>query len=150
MKDISKPRNITRIFSVAIYGSYGEGPSASVYLGHRCVLLHADAAGTLHAEIDGQAVHPLDAGRLLDLGKRDGHVELVAEEIHPDPTTIGNTRASKLHRLMARAGIPGSQHYGFASAALDRNVTSLAALTEQEARQVWAFLCETHPAIVAA
>lgn len=59
---------------------------------------------------------------------------------------IGKARAHKLHGLMARAGIPAGEHYGFAGAALDQAVYSLAALTEAQARAVWRFLTATHPA----
>lgn len=56
---------------------------------------------------------------------------------------IGKPRAARLHRLMARAGIPTGEHYAFAAAALDRPVYSLAALTEPDARAVWHFLQAT-------
>ena len=50
---------------------------------------------------------------------------------------------------MARAGVPSGEHYGFAGAALDKAVYSLAALTEPEARAVWQFLQATHSAAAA-
>lgn len=53
---------------------------------------------------------------------------------------IGNARAARLHRLKARVGLPTGQHYAFAAAALGewKPVPSLAALSEREARTVWA------------
>lgn len=63
----------------------------------------------------------------------------------PTPQKIGKARAATLHRLMARAGIPSGQHYGFASDALGEPVYSLAALSEQQARVVWRWLQATTP-----
>ena len=51
--------------------------------------------------------------------------------------TIGNARASRLHRILSRLGLSNADHYRAASAALGRMVASLAALTEVEARKVW-------------
>lgn len=51
--------------------------------------------------------------------------------------TIGNARASKLHRILSRLDLGHADHYRAASAALGRMVASLAALSEQEARTVW-------------
>ncbi len=51
--------------------------------------------------------------------------------------TIGKPRASRLHRILARLGLGHADHYRAASAALGRMVSSLAALSEQEARTVW-------------
>jgi hypothetical protein len=53
------------------------------------------------------------------------------------PATIGNARASRLHRILSRLGLGRADHYRAASAALGRLVASLAALSEQEARRVW-------------
>ncbi len=54
-----------------------------------------------------------------------------------EKATIGKPRASRLHRILARLGLGHADHYRAASAALGRPVDSLAALTEQEGRQVW-------------
>ena len=51
--------------------------------------------------------------------------------------TIGNARASRLHRILSRLGLGHADHYRAASTALGRMVDSLAALTEQEGRTVW-------------
>jgi len=55
----------------------------------------------------------------------------------PTPSSIGKARASRLHRILARLGLGHADHYRAAWAALGRPVDSLAALTEQEGRQVW-------------
>ncbi|WP_288433055.1 hypothetical protein [uncultured Deinococcus sp.] len=57
--------------------------------------------------------------------------------------TIGKARACRLHRLMGRLGL--HEHYGLAARALGRDVFSLAALTEAEARAVWAFVVNLLP-----
>jgi len=61
------------------------------------------------------------------------------------PATIGKARAAHLHRLMGRLGLCNPDHYGSARRATGRDVFSLATLTEQEAREVWAYLCRTFP-----
>ncbi|WP_231557312.1 hypothetical protein [Deinococcus sp. YIM 77859] len=74
------------------------------------------------------------------------HPRTVLYSFTPAPVpTIGKARAAKLHRLMGRAGIPSGEHYSFAGAALNLPVYSLAALTEDQARQVWRFLCALFP-----
>lgn len=55
----------------------------------------------------------------------------------PAPRRIGKARAARLHVLLARLGFSSPDHYRTASAALARNVESLAALTEAEGRRVW-------------
>lgn len=57
--------------------------------------------------------------------------------------TIGKARAARLHKIMGRLGLHA--HYGVAARALGREVFSLAALTEAEARQVWAFVVNMFP-----
>lgn len=152
MKDTT-PVTVTRTWEVALYGSYGDGPSARVYLGKRTVSLSGgrDAHGNLLpivAQVNGCEVSEEEAVSILNWGKREGRVTLLSEtRLVP---TIGKRRACELHRLMGRAGIPSGEHYGFAGAALDRPVFSLAALTEADARQVWRFLCSAFPGVRAA
>lgn len=108
----------------------------------------ARTADGFAATVNGQPCPHGEAARLLNMADR---VTVTAETLEaPTPPTIGKARASKLHRLMARAGVPTGEHYGFAGAALDRPVYSLAALTEEDARAVWRFLAFTHPSIQAA
>lgn len=67
-----------------------------------------------------------------------------AVEFTPAPVpTIGKARARKLHVIMSRLGIVN--HYKAAGKALSREVTSLAALTIQEAAQVWRYLLRYFP-----
>lgn len=138
---------VSRAWEVELYGSYGEGSSARVHLGRHTVTLSGgrDAHGQvlpMTATVNGQPVPAQDAVSLLNWAKAEGRVTLLSEE--RTVPTIGKARAARLHRLMARAGVPSGEHYGFAGAALDRPVFSLAALTECEARAVWHFLQSTH------
>ena len=55
----------------------------------------------------------------------------------PAPRQIGKVRGARLHILLARLGFSSPDHYRTASAALARDVDSLAALTEAEGRRVW-------------
>lgn len=147
MKD-TNPVTVTRTWEVVLYGDYGDGLSARVYLGIRTVALSGgrDARGQLlpiTAQVNGQEVSEEEAVGLLNWGKAEGRVTLLSEERTVPP--IGKARAHELHRLISRTGIPSGEHYGFAGAALDRPVSSLAALTEPEARAVWRFLAATHP-----
>ena len=105
------------------------------------VTLTATAQG-IAAQVGGQTVPTAEA---LGILSRAARVEVLEEVPMPAPT-IGKARAARLHRLMARYGVPSGEHYGFAGAALDRPVFSLADLTEPEARAVWQFLQATHSA----
>ena len=99
--------------------------------------------GTFSAQLDGEAVSLSRADAVL----RDAWERvLVAETLAPD--TIGKARAHKLHKIMGRLGLPHAQHYGLAAAALCEPfaLDSLATLTEQEARRVWAHVCRMFPA----
>lgn len=142
------PVNVTRTWEVSLYGSYGEGRSASVYLGKRTVTLSGgrDARGQLlpmTATVDGQPVPAAQVVELLEWAKADGSVTLLGEE--RTVPTIGKARAARLHRLMGCLGLSNPDHYGSARRAVGREVFSLASLTEQEAREVWAYLCRTFP-----
>lgn len=108
------------------------------------VTLTATAQG-IAAQVDGETVPTADAVSILQAAAQ---VEVIEETPMPAPT-IGKARAARLHRLMARYGVPSGEHYGFAGAALDRPVYSLAALTEPEARAVWQFLQATHSSAAA-
>lgn len=99
--------------------------------------------GELSASVNGQAV---ELPRALSLLRNaDEQPTLTAETLAP--LTIGKARASKLHKIMGRLGLPSFQHYGLAAAALCEPfpLDSLASLTEQEARRVWAHLCRCYP-----
>lgn len=75
-------------------------------------------------------------------------VTVTAETLDaPTGPALGRARAARLHRLMGRLGLPSAQHYALAAAALGEwaPLPSLAALTEREARTVWAHLCSLYP-----
>ncbi|WP_019587574.1 hypothetical protein [Deinococcus apachensis] len=146
----TSPVSVTRTWEVALYGNYGDGPSARVYLGKRTVTLSGgrDARGQLLpivAQVNGCEVSEEEAVSLLNWGKREGRVTLLSEE--RTVPTIGKCRAHELHRLMGLLGLPGAQHYSLAAAALGEwtPLGSLAELTEQEARTVWQHVCSLYP-----
>ncbi|UQN04967.1 hypothetical protein [Deinococcus sp. QL22] len=131
------PRAMTRTWEAHI--TYRE---CSVVTGTaiHTVTLTSTAAG-IEADIDGEAAELACAVSIL--GAADT-LTLISETLEAAP--IGKARASKLHRIMARYGVPSGEHYAFASAALDAPVYSLALLTEPDARAVWRFLQQTHAA----
>lgn len=93
------------------------------------------------AQVDGQPAPLADAVSILNMAAQ---VDVLAE-VPATPPTIGKARAARLHRLMGRLGLSNPDHYGSARRAVGREVFSLATLTEQEAREVWAYLCRTFP-----
>ena len=98
-------------------------------------------ASTARATVNGEEV---EAARAFDLLSRASELAVTAETlVSPDPAPIGKARAHKLHKLMGRARI--ANHYRFASTALGERVESLAALTEGQARRVWADLLLMFP-----
>lgn len=88
------------------------------------------------ATVNGQPVGVLDADRILRNADR---LTVIAETLETPPT-IGKGRAQELHRIMGKVGLPHAQHYALAAAALGEwsPLPSLADLTEDEARTVWA------------
>lgn len=132
----TRPRAITRTWDAhTTYRECGVVTGSAVHT----VTLTRTPAG-LEATVNGEAC---ELRRAVSILHGASHTTVTAEMLEPAP--IGNARAAKLHGLMARAGVPSAEHYGFAGAALDRPVSSLAALTDAEARAVWAFLQDTHP-----
>lgn len=109
---------------------------------HTVTLRRAFVGGPLSAEVDGQ---PADVARAVALLEGARRVEVLAEDLAPAP--IGKARACRLHKIMGRLGLPSAQHYALAAAALGEwaPLGSLAALTEREARSVWAHLCRLYP-----
>jgi len=51
---------------------------------------------------------------------------------------LGKERASAMHRELARAGVPRSTHYAFASEATGKFISSFATLNERDAAIIWA------------
>ena len=70
---------------------------------------------------------------------------LIAETLAPE--IIGKARAAKLHGILGRVGMSGPDHYGNAARAVGHEVSSLASLTEDEARRFWTYLRRTFPAV---
>lgn len=97
--------------------------------------------GEIEATIDGVARPLRDAVNILNGADS---VTVTREELAPQP--VGHALACELHRTLARAGIPSKEHYGYAAAALDHPVHSLALLTTDQVAAVLAFLAFTHPA----
>ncbi|WP_205750845.1 hypothetical protein [Deinococcus sp. Arct2-2] len=131
------PPAITRTWAVVtVYRECGVITSVE----RDTVTLTRTAAG-IEGTINGEPVEAIKAIRLLH-GAHD--LTVISEEL--EPATIGNATAANLHRRLARAGIPAKEHYGFATAALDKPVYSLALLTPEEHEVVLDFLAFTHPA----
>ncbi|PTA68983.1 hypothetical protein [Deinococcus arcticus] len=136
MNDSTAPRATSRTWAATVTDrECGVTVARTVYT----VTLTRTPAG-IEATVNGEAC---EVARAVGILQAAHTVTLTAEVLAPAP--IGKPRAAKLHRLMAHAGVPSGEHYGFAGAALDRPVYSLAGLTEDEARQVWGFLRATFP-----
>lgn len=152
---VGTARNITRTWKVDLYGGWGDGPGASVFLGSHTITLSADHEGMLSAAIDDEAQDSPDkAVRLLEWAKREGHFKLLSEERTAPPAPlelsappIGKARACALHKIMGMTGLPHAQHYALSAAALGEPwpLESLADLTEREAKTVWDHLCRLYP-----
>lgn len=142
----TKPRSITRTWTVT---TVHEMDRVVVMTTTQTVTLSADQHGHKTAQIDGK---PAQVAHAVSILNRAARVELVSEYRAPAPApVIGKARAAQLHRLMGRAGLPSAQHYALAAAALGEwaPLPSLATLTEQEARAVWAHLCRLYPSAAA-
>lgn len=69
-------------------------------------------------------------------------------DVEPRSTeeTIGNERASAMHKAMAvKLNLRPVQHYQLATLALGRKIDSFSTLTEEEARAVWAYAEDNTP-----
>lgn len=130
-----KPRAITRTWDTVTYDRM-DGAVVQVRY-HTVTLSRAD--GVLTAEIGGQPAEVLEADRIL---RGATYRTVIAEVLEPE--VIGRAAACELHRALGRAGIPSKEHYGYAAAALDRPVYSLALLTAQESEAVLVYLAFTH------
>ena len=104
-------------------------------------LSRAVIGGPLAAQVDGQEVDVTRAVGIL----QGAQVEVLNEVLsQPTPPSIGKGRAHKLHKIMARLGL--RDHYGIARRACGLGECySLAALTEGQAREVWAYLLNMFP-----
>jgi len=89
------------------------------------------------ALIDGITATVERAAHLLTWARTTGTLELV--EAYDGVPTIGKRIACQLHKDMAALGL--DRHYQIASEVLGREVHSLAALTREEAAEVWSYAC---------
>lgn len=99
---------------------------------HHYVTLTRDHKGVKAAVVDGENVPFAEAVALLNAASQ---TEKIEEFYWPTPT-IGKARACELHRELGRLGYRSATHYALAEQALERPVSSLAALTEEEAATV--------------
>lgn len=89
------------------------------------------------AFVDGMAASIERAAHLLAWAQADGKLEMVAKFDGTAP--IGKRIACQLHKDLAGLGIV--RHYVTAQEALGRPITTLAALTTEEAQDVWSYAC---------
>jgi hypothetical protein len=148
----SNPRTayVSKTWKVRLYGSYGEGLSASTFLGEHFITISRQESGEFTAVIDGEAATIRDADAKLRWGQSsEGRMELISEERSLEPGEValavpvapterlGNARAHQLHIELGTLGF--ERGYGCASDALGYTVTSLAALSVGEANLVLVF-----------
>ena len=108
---------------------------------YEVTLSRAHVGGELAATIDGQPAELKQAIYLIQGARKQ---EVVSEVLAPLPApTIGKARAHRLHKILGRLGL--HEHYGLATRATGRDVFSLASLTEEEARRVWAYVTNMLP-----
>jgi len=87
-------------------------------------------------ELDGQAATEEQVMNVRQLAEARGIFERVSG---PEMLPIGKTVACRLHKDMAGLGV--HRHYEVAGEVLGRTVLSLAALTRDEATEVWSYAC---------
>jgi hypothetical protein len=147
MTDISTLRNLRRIWEVRMYAGWGDGPSATVFLGVRTIQARFDHEGRISVEMDGEMISKERATSYLT--DQQNQVQLVKQEAltATEELPIGKARACTLHKIMGKLGLSKPQHYSLAAAALGEwvPVPSLAEINEREARTVWNHLCSLYP-----
>jgi len=87
-------------------------------------------------ELDGQPATAEQVMNVRQLAEARGSFERVSG---PEMLPIGKTVACRLHKDMAGLGL--GRHYQIAGEALGYPVSTLAALTRQEAQDVWSYIC---------
>lgn len=139
MNPTTKPRAVTRTWAVTLI--FRECSVVTGSADYTVTLTRT--AGRLVAEVNGQPETLYRAVQMLEAAEKT----VVLSEVLEAPAAIGKARASRLHRLLGRLGLVSAQHYALAAAALGewRPLPSLAALTEREARTVWAHICRLYP-----
>ena len=95
------------------------------------------------ATVNGKEVDVLTADRILSNAQADNGLTVTAEIFDTPTPTIGKARAHRLHKIMGRLGL--HDHYGVARRATGQDIFSLAQLTEEQAKEVWAYLTNMFP-----
>lgn len=93
---------------------------------------------TITATLDGQPVSVLRAAQITEMARQMGTFEKIAETAATF-TPIGNRAAHALHIELGRLGY--GRGYEIASEVLGREVSSLAALGADDAREVLSYAC---------
>lgn len=139
-----KPAALSRTWQATVtYRECGVVTAISTY--NVTIKVNAQAEGGYSATINGQEAGVIDAGRILENARRENGLHVLEEVLAPLPTSpIGKVRAHKLHQIMGRLGL--YDHYGIARRATGLETCySLAALTDWQAHEVWAYLCNMFP-----
>jgi len=90
----------------------------------------------LRFELDGQPATEEQVMTIRQLAEARGTFERISG---PEMLPIGKTVACRLHKDMAGLGV--HRHYEVAGEVLGRTILSLAALTRDEAAEVWSCAC---------
>jgi hypothetical protein len=93
---------------------------------------------TYTATLDGQPVSVLRAAQITEMARQMGTFEKIGETAAA-VSPIGNAAAHALHVQLGRLGY--GRGYGVASEVLCCEVTSLAALSAENAREVLSYAC---------
>lgn len=135
----TKPRALFRAWQAKVtYRECGTVTDVTTYT----VTMSRTAAGIV-ASVDGKETDVKRAARILENAEADNALTLTAEILDTPTPPIGKARAHKLHKIMGRLGL--QDHYGVARRATGEECFSLASLTEQQARDVWAYLLNMFP-----
>lgn len=136
----TKPRAITRTWQARVtFREVGVVTDVITYT----ITMTRTTLGIV-ATVNGELVDVLTADRILRNAQAENGLTLISEELEPTPPTIGKGRAHRLHIIMGRLGL--HDHYGIARRACGLDECfSLAQLTEQQAREVWAYLTNMFP-----
>lgn len=136
----SKPRALFRAWQARV--TYREC-SVITAIETYTVTMSRTAQGVT-ATVNGKEVDVLAAGRILSSARQDNGLTVTAEILDTPAPTIGKARAHRLHIIMGRLGL--HDHYGIARRACGlAECYSLAALTDQQARDVWGYLLTMFP-----
>ena len=104
---------------------------------HDYLLTFTGYGAAIQITLDGKRCSKAVAEAITKLALNLGTFERLSGPELAQP--IGKARARAMHIELARHGYP-TNHYDLASGVLGREIASLAALTEVEARTVWTCL----------